>query len=137
MVGSSGSHELRGPGDPSGVSSRGGTPVDVPAPTVRVVTPSGEIDAHTAPQLRSTILDQLSAPEVSQLVIDLSRVSFLDSSALGVLVGTLKRMRERGGRLDIVLPSSHARRVFEITALDRVLSLHETLEDALASGGSG
>jgi anti-sigma B factor antagonist len=96
------------------------------------VSPRGEIDAHSAPRLRATIVDELEDAAVDHLVVDLSGVSFLDSSALGVLVGTLKRMRERDGRLDIVLPSSHARRVFEITALDRVLALHETVEAALA-----
>jgi anti-sigma B factor antagonist len=114
-------------------STGSGVPVRAPSPEVRVVTPTGEIDAHTAPQLRATILDELDDRRVNVLVIDLSGVSFLDSSALGVLVGTLKRMRERGGRLEIVLPASHARRVFEITALERVLSLHETLDEALAA----
>lgn len=108
-------------------------PVQAPSASTRIVSPAGEIDAHSAPRLRSTIVDELGDTGVSHLVVDLSGVSFLDSSALGVLVGTLKRMRERDGRLDIVLPSSHARRVFEITALDRVLALHETLAEALAS----
>jgi anti-sigma B factor antagonist len=109
-------------------------PVESPSGSTRIVSPAGEIDAHSAPRLRSTIVDELGDAGVSHLVVDLSGVSFLDSSALGVLVGTLKRMREREGRLDIVLPSSHARRVFEINALDRVLNLHETLAEALASG---
>jgi anti-sigma B factor antagonist len=100
---------------------------------MRIVSPGGEIDAHSAPRLRAAIVGELEDAGVGHLVVDLSSVSFLDSSALGVLVGTLKRMRERDGQLDIVLPSSHARRVFEITALDRVLSLHETLADALAA----
>ena len=107
--------------------------VQAPSASTRIVSPSGEIDAHSAPRLRGTIVDELQDAAVSHLVVDLSSVSFLDSSALGVLVGTLKRMREREGRLDIVLPGSHARRVFEITALDRVLSLHETLAEALAA----
>jgi len=50
-----------------------------------------------------------------------------------VLVGALKRMDELDGRLDIVLPSPQLRRIFEITALDRVLVLHETRASALAS----
>jgi anti-sigma B factor antagonist len=116
-------------------SSEAQAPVGVQSPSAstRIVTPRGEIDAHSAPRLRATIVDELEDPAVSHLVVDLSGVSFLDSSALGVLVGTLKRMREREGRLDVVLPSSHARRVFEITALDRVLELHETVEAAMAA----
>jgi anti-sigma B factor antagonist len=111
--------------------------VEAPEPTVRIVTPVGEIDAHTAPHLRSAIVETLENARIEHLVVDLSRTSFLDSSALGVLVGALKRMREREGRLDIVLPSSHARRIFEITALDRVLTLHETRAGALAASADG
>ena len=75
----------------------------------------------------------LAEPGVTHLVIDLSGATFLDSSALGVLVGALKRMREADGQLDIVLPTSPLRRIFEITALDRVLVLHETRAEALSS----
>ena len=120
-------------GRPESSEAHASVPVEAPSESTRIVSPTGEIDAHSAPRLRSTIVDELGDAAVMHLVVDLSRVSFLDSSALGVLVGTLKRMRERDGRLDIVLPSSHARRVFEITALDRVLALHETLAEALSS----
>ena len=96
--------------------------------------PHGDIDAHSAPRLRDAIAAQLAADSsIDRLVIDLSRASFLDSSALGVLIAALKRMRERDGRLDVVLPASPVRRIFEITALDQVFSLHETRELALAS----
>lgn len=110
-----------------------GLPLSVEAPRdgCRVVAASGEIDAHTAPQLRERIHGVLAEAGVEQLVIDLSGATFLDSSALGVLVGALKRMGARQGRLDVVLPSSHLRRIFEITALDRVLALHETRASAL------
>jgi anti-sigma B factor antagonist len=112
-----------------------GLPLAVEAPRsgCRLIAASGEIDAHTAPQLRACIHGVIAEGGVDQLVIDLSGATFLDSSALGVLVGALKRMRELEGRLDIVLPSSPLRRIFEITALDSVLVLHETRGSALAS----
>jgi len=97
----------------------------------RLVVAGGEIDLHTAPHLRAQIHEVLAEPGVTQLVIDLTDATFLDSSALGVLVGALKRVKEAGGRLDIVLPTSPLRRIFEITALDRVLVLHETRAEAL------
>jgi anti-sigma B factor antagonist len=108
-------------------------PVEAPREGCRLVAPSGEIDAHTAPHLRECIQRILAEPGVEHLVIDLSGTTFLDSSALGVLIGARKRVGELEGRLDIVLPSSHLRRIFEITALDRVLALHETRASALAS----
>jgi anti-sigma F factor antagonist len=111
-----------------------GPAVDAPADRCRVVTPHGEVDAHSAPALRQAISDQLLDAGVTQLVVDLSRTTFLDSSALGVLIGAFKRMRERDGRLDVVQPPAALRRIFEITALDRILSLYESREQALASG---
>ncbi len=106
--------------------------VDAPWPGCRVVTPVGEIDAHTAPGLREQLIGQLADASLRHLVVDLSRTTFLDSSALGVLIGALKRMRERGGRLDVVQPPLAVRRIFEVTALDRVLDLRDSLEDAFA-----
>lgn len=107
--------------------------VERPSAGCRVVVAGGEIDLHTAPRLRKRIHEVLAEPGITQLVIDLSGATFIDSSALGVLVGALKRMKEADGRLDIVLPTSPLRRIFEITALDRVLVLHETRAEALSS----
>jgi len=111
-----------------------GPAIDAPTERCRVVTPYGEVDAHSAPTLRQAISDELLEPGVTHLVVDLSRTTFLDSSALGVLIGAFKRMRERSGRLDVVQPPAALRRIFEITALDRILSLYESREQALASG---
>ena len=108
------------------------TAVEAPTADCRIVTPRGEVDAHNAPALRQAISDLLENPAVRHLVMDLSRTTFLDSSALGVLIGALKRMRERDGRLDVVQPPKAIRRIFEITALDRVLDLRESREQALS-----
>ena len=107
--------------------------VETPSEGCRLVAASGEIDAHTAPRLRERVHGVLAEAGVRHLVIDLSGATFLDSSALGVLIGALKRMGEREGRLDIVVPASPVRRIFEITALDRVFALHETRASALGS----
>ena len=108
-------------------------PVDVawPAAGCCVLTPHGEIDAYASPALRAYVIEALAASEVTRLVVDLTYTTFLDSSALGVLVGALKRTRETERRLDIVRPPGGTRRIFEITNLDRVLDLHDTLAAAL------
>jgi anti-sigma B factor antagonist len=111
-----------------------GLDLDTPNAHCRVLAPYGEVDAHTAPELRQAVAVHLADPAVTQLIVDLSRTTFLDSSALGVLIGAFKRMRERDGRLDVVQPAAALRRIFEITALDRILSLYESREEALASG---
>src|SRR5262249_41197477 len=125
-------------GDPMTESLRDlepGLPVGIDRPSADccVVAAGGELDLHTAPRLRAQIHEVLAEPGVPQLVIDLSDATFIDSSALGVLVGALKRVREADGQLDIVLPTSPLRRIFEITMLDRVLVLHETRAEALSN----
>jgi anti-sigma B factor antagonist len=69
----------------------------------------------------------------SSVVVDLTDTSFVDSTSLGVLLGGLKRQREDGGEMRIVVARPEIRRIFEITLLDQVFGLHETRADALAS----
>ena len=101
-----------------------------------IVTLRGELDAHDAPRLREIFVDALERASAAggptkRLVLDLSAVDFLDSSALGVMVGALRRTREAGGELAVVLPEGQARRIFEITGLEGVLDVRETREEAL------
>jgi anti-sigma B factor antagonist len=98
-----------------------------------VVSPVGELDAYTAPELREQLHGLAEEEGLDPLVVDLSRVTFLDSTAIGVLVGALRRMRERGGELRLVEPRGTARRIFELTLLDRTFAFYPTLEEALTS----
>ena len=96
---------------------------------VAVVNVEGELDAYAAPDLASRFA---SVRHAQNVVTDLSGVSFLDSTALGVVVRTLREIRERGGDVRVVLPETSARRIFEITMIDQVLPLAATREEALA-----
>jgi anti-sigma B factor antagonist len=96
-----------------------------------VVAAIGEVDVYTAPQLDAE-LSRLTGDGRTDLVVDLSRVEFLDSTGLSVLVKALKRVREADGRLDVVVSSDRVTKVFRITGLDQLIPLHATLADALA-----
>ena len=91
-----------------------------------VVAVTGEIDVATAPQLQES-LHSLIAQGHSSLVIDLLAVSFLDSTALGVLVGALKRCREQGGDLQLVVADTRIMKIFEITGLTTVFPIVDSL----------
>jgi anti-anti-sigma factor len=65
------------------------------------------------------------------IVIDLSRVSFMDSTALGLVVRAVNEAAESGGGARVVLPETSARRIFEITTLDRVLPVASSRAEAL------
>ncbi len=94
-----------------------------------VVTVSGEIDVATAPALRDRLQSCLEEGRCN-LVVDLLGVPFLDSTALGVLVGAAKRAREQGGSLRIVLTEPRVAKVFEITGLTETLPMFPTVEEA-------
>ncbi len=97
---------------------------------VAVVLARGELDAYSAPDLETAFAD---VGAETYVVIDLGRVSFLDSTALGVVVRGVRDVDERGGRALVVLPRGPARRIFEITTLDSVLPVAESRALALRS----
>ena len=94
-----------------------------------VLTAEGELDAYAAPDLGAG-LDEAGSP--GPLVADLTKVSFMDSTALGVLVRALKDAAARGVAARVVLPETAARRIFEITTLDRALPVAASRPTALS-----
>lgn len=97
-----------------------------------VVKVSGEVDMYTAPQLKKELLDLLDKG-VTRVVVDLSAVTFIDSTALGVLIGGVRRAHAADGAMALVVTGRPVQRVLSITGLDRVFSIHATLEDALSA----
>jgi anti-sigma B factor antagonist len=98
-----------------------------------VVHLDGEIDMRTAPDLRerlNALVDDLEG--AGRLVLDVSNVPFIDSTALSVFVGVHKRLRRRGHGLSLACPSVSVTRVLDVTGLGRVFEVHGTLDDALA-----
>jgi|SRR5271166_672562 len=94
-----------------------------------VVAVAGEIDVATAPGLRER-LQALVAAGNATIVVNLLEVSFLDSTALGVLVGVLKRCREAGGDLRLVVSEPRILKVFEITGLTDVFAIYADVAGA-------
>lgn len=97
-----------------------------------VVTLRGELDAHDASRLRTTFSEAMEdAPAAPRVVLDLAQVTFLDSTALGCIVGLLRRVGEAEGELRVVMPGAATVRIFEITGLDAVLQTYPTRAAAL------
>lgn len=96
-----------------------------------VVRAEGEVDVSTAPALRQRLYE---LPESAKVVVDLSEVTFLDSTGLGVLVAALKRVRESdaGGDLRLVVTRPQVSKVLEVTGLSTVFSVFPSLDEALA-----
>src|SRR3954454_8285511 len=95
-----------------------------------VVAPSGEIDALTAPQLGRRLLGVVEDGK-THVVVDLSRVTFLDSTGIGVLLNALRSLVRRSGRLVLVCPTKRVLRPFEVTGLVDRLAITSSREEAL------
>lgn len=85
-----------------------------------VVAVAGEVDAAGSAELRTRLDDVIDDESPMELVVDLHELGFMDSTALGVLVHALKRMRERGGELTLSAPSASTRKLLDISGLDRI-----------------
>jgi anti-sigma B factor antagonist len=97
-----------------------------------LVTLEGRLDATTAPEFKAR-LKELVAAGKTHLIVELSEVSFIDSSGLAAFVSGLKATREAGGTLKLVALSDQARTAFRVTLLDRVFDLHATVKEAAGS----
>ena len=97
-----------------------------------VVTVSGDLDVFTAPGLRDELV-RAGSEGATEIVVDLLRVPFVDSVALGVLVEASKQTAARGGAFNVVSEDRRIARVVEITGLGRVLRLHPNLREALGT----
>ncbi|HEX3225661.1 MAG TPA: STAS domain-containing protein [Gaiellaceae bacterium] len=93
-----------------------------------VVRLAGELDLYNANAVRDVLLE-CCAESPDRLIIDLSGVKFIDSTALGVLIEARTRMPNRRGFL-LAAPGLETRRALEISGLDRHFAVHESLDDA-------
>ena len=90
----------------------------------------GRLNLVTAPELR-TAVERAVAAGTARAVIDLSGVTFIDSSGLGMVIAGLKHARQAGGELRIAAAGEQVRMVLELTKLNRILRPYETVDEAL------
>ncbi len=97
-----------------------------------VVAVSGEVDVATAPALREA-LERVVDEDHGPVVVDLIDVTFIDSTGLGVLIGARKRCADAGRDLRVVVGEPRILKVFEITGLTELFSIHGSLDLALSA----
>lgn len=97
-----------------------------------VIAVQGEIDLFTAPELKQKLTDAIEGG-TTRIVVDLTDTTFLDSTALGVLIGAVKRLRSRDGALVIVNVDQNIAKTFEITGLDQIFTIVAQRGDAASA----
>jgi|SRR5580704_17342935 anti-sigma B factor antagonist len=102
----------------------------VSEPGVPVLLVRGEIDVASAPEFHASLSDLIGqGPEI--IIVDMSDVSFIDSTGLGVLVGAEKQMRDAGQALRLVVTQPQIIRLLELTGLDEVFTILSNGNDAV------
>lgn len=95
-----------------------------------LVAVCGEIDLFTTPELKAALTGAIEAGRTN-IVVDLTETTFLDSTALGALIGTVKQLRAREGRLTLVNTDPHIAKTFDLTGLDQIFTICPTREQAI------
>lgn len=99
---------------------------------IPVVKVTGEIDVSTAPEFKSVINKAVIAC-ATDLIVDLTDVSYMDSSGFGTLLGATKRIRPRGGTVTLVGCNPAIERMLKITRLDTIFGMFPRVDDAVQS----
>ena len=102
-----------------------------PRGTSVVVELTDRFDVVTAPEIKSELIDAVN-DGARTIIIDLSQVSFLDSSGVGALVAIHKALEHEGGQLRLAALPKQAHLVLRLTQLESLFSLHRTIDDAVA-----
>jgi len=98
-----------------------------------VVALSGDVDLDSSPGVRTVLLDCVGAKQT--VLVDMSDVSYIDSSGVASLVEAYQSARRRNANFALVAVSESAMRVLALARLDRVFSIHPSVADAIANGG--
>ncbi len=89
-----------------------------------VVELGGEIDVYTSPKVKDAITELIDQGHYN-LVINLEKVRYIDSTGLGVLIGGLKRVREHGGTVNLVCTNPQIKKIFDITGLVKIFGIFD------------
>ncbi len=100
-----------------------------------LVRPNGELDLGVADRFRRTLDETIEKGKARNLVFNLTRVSFVDSSGLGVLLGRYKRVSKNGGKVFIVSPQPQVRKVLDLSGLLRIMNEYPNENEALEKIG--
>ena len=89
----------------------------------------GEIDHHSAVSVRSDIDELIFSERPKKTVLNLSEISFMDSSGLGLIMGRYSLMKELGGSLSLRAPTSAVMKILSLAGMDRVIKIEKTQKE--------
>ncbi len=100
---------------------------------VLVVSLIGELDHHSAEEVRVKIDDRISRENIRKLVLDFSGVTFMDTSGIGVIIGRYKKIANVHGNVSVINMNPRVERVFNLSGMGKIIKVCESYEDAINS----
>jgi stage II sporulation protein AA (anti-sigma F factor antagonist) len=101
--------------------------------TTLIVQFDGEIDHHTAAEIREKIDWEIGRNPIRNVIFDFHNVSFMDSSGVAVVIGRFKNLQKIGGKVGIINLNPQIERVFEISGLFKIISRYNDLQQAVSN----
>ncbi|GAA0177429.1 anti-sigma F factor antagonist [Clostridium sediminicola] len=99
-----------------------------------IVYLSGELDHHSAEDVRNKIDDMIARTNSLNLILDFSNVNFMDSSGIGVVIGRYKKLLNKKGRVSISNVNGSVKRVFELSGMFKIIPLYSSADEAVNNG---
>lgn len=90
----------------------------------------GELDHHSAEEVRNKVDDRLDRENISKLILDFSGITFMDSSGIGVVIGRYKKLNLKKGTICITNVRDSVKRVFELSGMFKIIKLYDSTEEA-------
>lgn len=96
-----------------------------------IISIVGEIDHHTAEDIRDRIDSHIDSTAARNIIFDFSSVGFMDSAGIGVIIGRYKKLSPAGGKIAIINPTPNIKRLLEISGILRIAGIFDSADAAL------
>lgn len=100
---------------------------------ILIVHMNGELDHHSAEEVRNLIDDRLDRSSITKLIMDFSGVTFMDSSGIGVVIGRYKKLLLKKGSICVTNINETIRRVFDISGMFKIIKVYDHVNKAVES----
>jgi len=92
---------------------------------------NGELDHHTADYIRQKLDAEMLKSTTKNVVLDFSKVTFMDSSGIGVIMGRYKNIQKLNGKMSLAGVNERIRRIFEMSGLLKLMSAYDSIDEAI------
>ncbi|MFA9398770.1 MAG: anti-sigma F factor antagonist [Clostridiaceae bacterium] len=91
----------------------------------------GELDHHSAEEVRNKVDSKLNELKLKNLILDFSKVTFMDSSGIGVVIGRYKKVNIKNGKVVVVNPCTTVNKIFELSGMFKIIERYSSVKKAI------